>query len=71
MERWTIQIHLWCGIVNNNNQKVYSINGMPDHVNVLLSVKPSCSVSDLIGDIKAGASKWLNTKKYVKGEFQW
>jgi putative transposase len=70
--KWKDELYKYiCGIVNNNNQKVYSINGMPDHVHVLLSIKPSCSVSDLIGDIKASSSKWLNTKKYIKGKFQW
>lgn len=60
-----------CGIVTNNKQKVYAINGMPDHLHVLLSIKPNCLLSDLMRDIKASSSKWVNEKKYVAGKFQW
>ncbi len=60
-----------CGIVNNNQQKVYAINGMPNHIHILLSIKPNCLLSDLMRDIKASSSKWINTNKYVMGKFQW
>ncbi len=60
-----------CGIVNKNNQKVYSINGMPDHIHILLSIKPNCLLSDLMRDIKASSSKWINEKRFVQGKFQW
>jgi REP element-mobilizing transposase RayT len=60
-----------CGIVNNNQQKVYAINGMSNHIHILLSIKPNCLLSDLMRDIKASSSKWINTNKYVMGKFQW
>lgn len=60
-----------CGIVTNNKEKVYAINGMPDHLHVLLSIKPNCLLSDLIRDIKRDSSKWINEKKFVAGKFQW
>ncbi len=60
-----------CGIVNHNHQKVYAINGMPDHIHILISMKPNCMLSDLMRDIKAGSSKWINEKKYIMGKFQW
>ena len=60
-----------CGIVNVNHQKVYSINAMPDHVHILLSTKPNCLLSDLMRDIKASSSKWINDNKFVIGKFQW
>jgi len=60
-----------CGIVNGNHEKVYAINGMPDHIHVLLSVQPNTLLSDLMRDIKASSSKWINSNKYVKGKFQW
>ncbi len=60
-----------CGIVKGNNEKVYAINGMPDHVHVLLSIKPDTMLSDLMRDIKASSSKWINSNKLVIGKFQW
>ncbi len=70
--KWKDELYKYiCGIVNNNQQKVYAINGMPDHVHILVSIKPSCLLSDLVRDIKASSSKWINTKGFVMGKFQW
>jgi putative transposase len=60
-----------CGIVNNKNEKVYAINVMSDHIHILLSIKPNCLLSDLIRDIKANSSKWVNSKNFIPGKFQW
>lgn len=60
-----------CGIVNGNHQKVYAINGMPDHIHILLSIKPDISLSDLMRNIKANSSKWINSRNFVQGKFQW
>jgi putative transposase len=60
-----------CGIVNGHNQKVYAINGMPDHIHILLSLKPDISLSNLVRDIKANSSKWINSNKKIAGKFQW
>lgn len=60
-----------CGIVKGNHEKVYAINGMPDHIHILLSIKPNTMLSDLMRDIKASSSKWINLNKHVKGKFQW
>jgi REP element-mobilizing transposase RayT len=70
--KWKDELYKYiCGIVNNNQQKVYAINGMPDHIHILVSIKPSCLLSDLMRDIKASSSKWINTKSFVMGKFQW
>lgn len=72
IHKWKDELYKYiCGIVNGNHQKVYTINGMPDHIHILLSIKPDCMLSDLMRDIKASSSKWINTKKFVKGKFQW
>jgi putative transposase len=72
-KNWKDELYKYCcGIVNNNNQKVYAINGVADHVHILLSIKPNCSLSDIVRDIiKANSSKWINSKQFVKGKFQW
>ncbi len=40
------------GIVRNKDQKVLAINGMSDHIHILVGVKPSCRISDLVREIK-------------------
>jgi putative transposase len=59
------------GIITNNNQKLMIINGMPDHVHLLLGLKPDCTLSNLIRDVKANSSRFLNETKRVSGKFEW
>lgn len=47
------------------------INGMPDHLHLLLGLKPDANLSDLIRDVKANSSKWINDNKWVQGKFEW
>lgn len=44
---------------------------MPDHIHILVSVKPNIVISNLVRDVKASSSKWINEKGYVIGKFQW
>ena len=70
--KWKDELYKYiCGIVKAKNEKVYAINGMPDHIHILLSIKPDTALSNLMRDIKANSSKWINEKKFVKGKFQW
>ncbi len=47
------------------------INGMPDHIHLLIGLKPDCALSDLVRDIKANSSKWVNDNQLVAGKFEW
>ena len=44
---------------------------MPDHIHILVGIKPSISISDLVRDVKAGSSKFINDKKWMNGKFNW
>jgi REP element-mobilizing transposase RayT len=59
------------GIVQNNNHKMISINGMNEHIHLLIGLRPAQSISDLIQDIKASSSKWINQKKFTNCRFEW
>ena len=59
------------GIVTNRDQKLLSIFCMPDHTHLLVGLKPSISISDLVRDIKAGSSKFINDKKLIRRKFSW
>ncbi|MEY4432829.1 MAG: hypothetical protein RLZZ44_959 [Bacteroidota bacterium] len=59
------------GIIKANNHKLLAINGMPDHLHILVGLRPSQSVSDLIQNIKSNSSKWINEKKFLKVKFEW
>ena len=47
------------------------INGMPDHLHLLVGYTPDCNLSDLVRDIKVNSSKWINENKFVAGKFEW
>lgn len=70
--KWKEELYKYItGIVTNKSQKMMIINGMPDHVHILIGLKPDCNLSDLVRDIKANSSKWINEKKWVTGKFEW
>lgn len=59
------------GTMRNAGQKLIAINGMPDHVHILLGLKPTVAVSDFVKDIKVASSRLINDKKWVRGRFSW
>ncbi len=58
-------------IIQNCNHKVIAINGVQDHIHILFNLKPNQSLSDLIQDVKANSSKWINEKSLTKKRFRW
>ena len=59
------------GIINNKNQKVLAINGMPDHIHILIGMKPSCCLSDLVREIKKSSNDFIKERNFSKYKFQW
>lgn len=70
--KWSDELYRYItGIVQNNNHKLLAINGMPDHVHLLIGLRPTQSISDLMQDIKGNSSRWINEKKFLRGKFRW
>ncbi|MCO6484753.1 MAG: IS200/IS605 family transposase [Saprospiraceae bacterium] len=70
--QWKEQLYSYItGIIRQQGQKLMIINGMPDHVHILIGLKPDCNLSELVRDIKAHSSKWINLQKFVVGKFEW
>ncbi len=59
------------GIVRKQGQKLIAINGVSDHAHLLIGLKPDMALSDLVREIKASSSKFINENGWVKGRFQW
>src|SRR5438128_2090212 len=59
------------GIVRNQGQKLISINGMPDHIHILIGLKPAMALADLVREIKADSSNFVNEQKFIRGRFSW
>lgn len=58
-------------IITNKKQTVLRINSMPDHIHILIGMKPNIALSELVRDIKANSSKFINKKQWVIGRFEW
>lgn len=69
---WEVQLYKYItGIVTNKGQKLIVINGMPDHIHILIGIKPSCQLSALVREIKKSSNTWINDNGFVKGKFNW
>jgi REP element-mobilizing transposase RayT len=59
------------GIVSAQRHKLIAINNMPDHMHLLVGLRPDAGLSDLVRDIKANSSRFVNEKSWVIGRFSW
>ena len=59
------------GIVSSQRNKLLAINNMPDHLHLLVGLRPDAALSDLVRDIKANSSRFINEKRWVMGRFSW
>lgn len=59
------------GIIQTQRHKLVIINGVADHVHILIGYRPHQSLSDLVQDIKGSSSKWINEKKFTRSKFAW
>ena len=47
------------GTAKNRKCVVFNINGMPDHVHILISISPEIALSTFMRVFKAESSKWM------------
>lgn len=59
------------GIVRNQGQKLIEINGVADHVHILIGLRPAMALADLVQEIKADSTNFINKKRWVRGRFSW
>ena len=69
---WKSELHKYiAGIIKGKGQKPIIVNGMPDHIDAFVGLKPAMAISDLVRDIKNNASNFVNDHHFVKGKFAW
>ena len=59
------------GILKIDNAFPLAVGGWLDHVHVFFELQPNSTISDLMRDLKATTSKWINDNRLVSGKFQW
>jgi REP element-mobilizing transposase RayT len=48
------------GVVRQLGGKLYTVNGVEDHVHLLVDLPPSLAVAEAVGKIKGGATHWIH-----------
>ena len=70
--RWKDELFKYItGIVINKGQKLLCINGVEDHIHILIGLRPDISISSLVRDIKNNSTNFINRKKFVARKFSW
>jgi putative transposase len=59
------------GIVHNKGQKMIAINSRPDHLHMLVGMKPDIALSGLVREVKKSPTGFINANRWVKGRFNW
>lgn len=66
------RIHSYlAGIVNDMDATPIKINGMPDHVHLLIKSSKSVSDADFMKNLKGGSSRWINATNLIPSRFKW
>jgi REP element-mobilizing transposase RayT len=69
---WQDELHRYiAGILKETNNYSLSVGGYKDHVHIFFELNPTISVSDVLKNVKSKSSKWINTKSFVDGKFEW
>ncbi len=58
------------GIVRNQGKKLISINGMPDHLHILIGLKPAMALADLVREIKGRLFQLRQQEQMGAGKVQ-
>ncbi|WP_289053153.1 IS200/IS605 family transposase [Carboxylicivirga marina] len=70
--QWETELYKYItGIVQNKNQKMLAINGVEDHIHLLIGMKPDCCLSDLVREIKKSSTRFVEEQKFCQYKFQW
>ena len=59
------------GIVRNKGEKMLTINGISNHIHLLIGMKPTCCLSDLVREIKKSSTNFIMEKKFTPYNFHW
>jgi putative transposase len=62
--------YIW-GIVKNKNCHLYRINGVEDHIHIVVHLHPSVALSSLVKDIKVASSLYIKENNLFENFKGW
>ncbi len=66
-----LQPRLWAyigGICKNSKIIIHAVNGMDDHIHLLIQIAPTMALSDAVQAIKSNSSRWAHDEGH---KFAW
>jgi REP element-mobilizing transposase RayT len=71
-KKWSDELHKYiAGTLKEIKNYSLAVGGYKDHVHIFFELNPSISVSDVLKNVKAKSSKWINLKGFAAGKFEW
>lgn len=58
-------------VIRNQGHQPVKINGVANHVHLLIIQRPSACLSDLMREVKSESSRMINENGWVRGRFKW
>jgi putative transposase len=69
---WQARLHQYMtGIVQSNKHKMLQVNSMPDHIHLLVGLRPHQAISALMQNVKSESTKWIKEQGFCKLPFAW
>lgn len=59
------------GIIQNKEQKLLAINGVSDHIHILIGMKPACCLADLVREVKKSSNTFISERGFCPYKFEW
>ena len=71
-KEWNERLHQYItGIFQRYNHKMLQINSMPDHIHILIGMRPNQSIASIIQLVKSESSKWIKENGFCTQPFAW
>lgn len=71
-ESWEVNLYKYInGILIEKGQKPLAVNGAYDHIHILIGMRPTCCLSDLVREVKKSTNNWVNENGLTKTHFSW
>ncbi len=69
---WRPRLHEYVGgTLRTKGCALLAAGGMPDHMHLLVSLSRTISIADVVGLVKANASRWIHDTFQGAGLFDW
>jgi len=69
---WQSDLYAYIGGVLLNREGIpLEIGGTADHIHILTKLSPKYAIMDVLRDVKADSSKWINERQTSKQRFEW